>query len=107
MYPDLSYILHDIFGTSPDNAFSIVKTFGLMLVLAFIASAYVLRLELKRKYEEGLLGASVEKVKIGEKPTLTAYFYQLLTGFIIGFKGVWIVQQYDQFVMNPFDGLFS
>jgi len=107
MYPDLSYILHDIFGTAPDNAFSIVKTFGLLLVLAFIASAYVLRLELKRKYEEGLLGATVESITVGEKPSLTAYFYQLLTGFILGFKGVWIIQEYDQFAMDPFDGLFS
>jgi prolipoprotein diacylglyceryl transferase len=107
MYPDLSYILHDIFGTAPDNAFSIVKTFGLLLVLAFIASAYVLRLELKRKYEEGLLGATVERITVGEKPSLTAYFYQLLTGFILGFKGVWIIQNYDQFAMDPFDGLFS
>jgi len=107
MYPDLSYILHDLFGTEPDNAFSIVKTFGLFLVLAFIASAYVLRLELKRKYEEGLLGATVEKITVGEKPAAMAYVYQLLTGFLIGFKGVWIVQNYDQFSMDPFGGLFS
>jgi prolipoprotein diacylglyceryl transferase len=107
MYPDLSYILHDIIGTAPDNAFSIVKTFGLLLVFAFIASAYTLRLELKRKYEEGLLGATVEQVKTNEPPSTMTYAYQILTGFLIGFKGVWIVQTYDQFALAPFDRLFS
>lgn len=107
MYPDLSYILHDIFGTAPDNAFRIVKTFGLLLVLAFLASAYALRLELKRKYEEGLLGTTVETQKVGEKPGSAAYAYQLITGFIIGFKGVWILQNYEAFTFAPFDSLFS
>ena len=107
MYPDLSYILHDIFGTAPDNAFRIVKTFGLLLVLAFLASAYVLRLEIKRKYEQGLLGTTVDTQKVGEKPGTAAYIYQLITGFLIGFKGVWIVQHYEEFTLAPFDSLFS
>ena len=55
MYPDLSYILHDFFGTSVDNWSSLVKTFGLFLALAFLTAAYLLYLELKRKATEGLL----------------------------------------------------
>jgi phosphatidylglycerol---prolipoprotein diacylglyceryl transferase len=54
MYPDLSYILHDLFGTSVDNWTSIVKTFGLFLALSFLTAAYLLYLELKRKADEGL-----------------------------------------------------
>ena len=37
MYPDLSYLFHDLFGTPADNWLSIFKTFGLLLVLAIIA----------------------------------------------------------------------
>ena len=55
MYPDLSYILHDLFGTAPDNWSSIVKTFGLFLALSFLTAAYMLYLELKRKAGEGIL----------------------------------------------------
>ncbi|MEO5583278.1 MAG: hypothetical protein ABIR66_11335, partial [Saprospiraceae bacterium] len=59
MFPDLSYIFHAIFGTNPDNAFSIVKTFGLFLTFAFIASAWILYLEFKRKEKEGILKPSM------------------------------------------------
>ncbi len=107
MYPDLSYILHDIFGTAPDNAFSIVKTFGLLLVLAFIASAYVLRLELKRKYEEGLLGATQQTISRGEPASLSTYITQIIIGFLLGFKGVFIAQNTEAFSQNPFDLLIS
>lgn len=107
MYPDLSYILHDILGTAPDNAFSIVKTFGLLLVLAFIASAYVLRLELKRKYEEGLLGATQQTIIRGKPASLSTYVTQIIIGFLLGFKGVFIAQNTEAFSQNPFDLLIS
>ena len=56
MYPDLSYILHDLIGTARDNAFSIVKTFGLLLLLlAFLTAAKLLRSELQRRERIGQL----------------------------------------------------
>ena len=61
MYPDLSYILHALLGTSPDNWTSIVKTFGLMLVIAILTAAFMLSKELKRKEAEGLLKGIKEK----------------------------------------------
>lgn len=54
MYPDFSYIFHDLFGTAYDNWSSVVKTFGFFLALAFLTAAYLLFLELKRKAEQGL-----------------------------------------------------
>jgi phosphatidylglycerol:prolipoprotein diacylglycerol transferase len=54
MYPNLSYILHDLFGTSYDNWTRYIQTFGLFLALAFLVAAYTLYLELKRKAEQGL-----------------------------------------------------
>ena len=54
VYPDLSYILHSIIGTEVDNGFSVVKTFGLLLALAILSSAYFLNLELRRKEREGV-----------------------------------------------------
>ncbi|MCB0625282.1 MAG: hypothetical protein KDC43_15515, partial [Saprospiraceae bacterium] len=64
MYPDLSYLFHDLFGTQPDNWTSIFKTFGLMLVIAILTAAYLLFLELKRKKEQGVFEG--EKVKVTE-----------------------------------------
>jgi phosphatidylglycerol---prolipoprotein diacylglyceryl transferase len=65
MYPDLSYILHDLFGTPVDNFTAVVKTFGLFLALAFLASAYLLRLELKRKAAQGLFPTTIIKDDAG------------------------------------------
>ena len=62
MYPDLSYILHALIGTQPDNVFSIVKTFGLFLVFAILSAAFMLAKELKRKEDEGLLKSVKVKV---------------------------------------------
>jgi phosphatidylglycerol---prolipoprotein diacylglyceryl transferase len=65
MYPDLSYILHDLFGTPVDNFTAIVKTFGLFLALSFLAGAYLLRLELKRKAAQGLFPTTIIKDDAG------------------------------------------
>jgi phosphatidylglycerol---prolipoprotein diacylglyceryl transferase len=65
MYPDLSYILHDLFGTPVDNFAAVVKTFGLFLALSFLASAYLLRLELKRKAAQGLFPTTTIKDDAG------------------------------------------
>ncbi len=49
MYPNLSYVLHDLIGTDYDNITRYIQTFGFFLALAFLTAAYLLFLELKRK----------------------------------------------------------
>lgn len=65
MYPDLSYILHDLFGTSFDNWTATVKTFGFFLALAFLTAAYLLYLELQRKAAQGLFEPHMVKDEKG------------------------------------------
>lgn len=55
MYPDLSYVLHDLIGTPPDNWASIIKIFGLMMAIAILCSSYFLGLEIKRREDLGIL----------------------------------------------------
>lgn len=97
MYPDLSYLVHALTGIEPDNGLSIVKTFGLMLIMAFLASAYFLRLELKRKEEEGLLKASPERLKEGAAATPVEIGTNALLGFVLGFKIVYIFGHFQEF----------
>jgi prolipoprotein diacylglyceryl transferase len=97
MYPDLSYILNDLIGTQPDNAFSIVKTFGLMLIVSFLVSAWFLRLELIRKEKEGLLKPSNEKITSGRPATVWELVGNGLLGFILGFKLPYIAQHFNDF----------
>ena len=63
MYPDLSYILHAIIGTQPDNIFSIVKTFGLFLVFAILSGAFIVAKELKRKEDVTIVLDKLNKLK--------------------------------------------
>ena len=49
MYPNFSYVLHDLIGTDYDNITRYIQTFGFFLALAFLSAAYFLFLELRRK----------------------------------------------------------
>jgi len=107
MYPDLSYLFHDLFGTELDNWTSVFKTFGLMLALAFLACAWYVRVELKRKEEEGLLLATtkvVEKkggIRIGE-----ILSNSLILG-LLGLKLPYIFSNFAEFQQDPASVIFS
>jgi len=107
MYPDLSYLLHDLIGTDVDNVFSIVKTFGLMLAVAILTSAYFLNLELKRKEAQGLLGATLVKTKVGEPASMGELIINGLLGFFLGFKVVHIAMNFAEFQTDAPGFIFS
>ena len=100
MYPDLSYILHALIGTEPDNFTSIAKTFGIFLVITFLVAGFITNLEIKRKEQEGWLTFSIEKVTLGKAPSLQDLIYPVLMGFILGFKGVYIFFNQDEFIQD-------
>lgn len=106
MYPDLSYLLHDIFGTPVDNAFSVVKMFGLMLALAFLAAAYSFSLELKRKEREGVL-SGIKETRYPNRTRLQDLIVQALIGFVLGFKIGAIIGDFDRFKIDPSGVIFS
>lgn len=99
MFPTLNYVLNYLFGTQISLEFP--PSFGAMVALAFLAAAWVLGLELKRKEQQGLVKAFPVKQRIGEGPNPMDLFLQGLTGFFIGFKLVGLVTQSDLFKANP------
>lgn len=106
MYPDLSYIVADIFGTPVDNGLSIIKTFGLLLALAFIGSAYTLSLELRRKEREGLLPAT--KVKVSDSgSSIGETIFNAILLFALGFKLPYLVANFDAMKSDPIKEVFS
>ncbi len=107
MYPDLSYFFHDMFGTPVDNFFSIFKTFGLLLALAFFASGYILYLEFVRKEKEGILKPLKKVVTINEKDFYQAIFGNALVGFFIGWKIPAIINSFSVFKSDPASIIFS
>jgi phosphatidylglycerol---prolipoprotein diacylglyceryl transferase len=101
MCPDLSYILHYLIGTPVDNAASVVKTFGLMLVIAILSAAFMLAKEMKRKETEGLLSPVKVKVVEGAPATVVELLLNALLGFFLAFKFVFILQDFDAFQFDP------
>ena len=107
MYPDFSYILHALIGTQPDNIFSIVKTFGLFLVFAILAAAFMVAKELKRKEDEGLLKSVKIKIVEGEPASAMDLALNGLFGFALGFKGFYIFSNSADFIHDPAGVVFS
>ena len=77
MYPNLYYLVDDLFGVKL-NGLKLINSFGFFVAIAFVASGYVLYLELKRKEALGEFTSKEEKIIVGA-PASTA---DLITNFI-------------------------
>ncbi|MEM9527231.1 MAG: hypothetical protein AAGA31_11515 [Bacteroidota bacterium] len=95
MYPDLSYLFHDLFGTAQDNWLSIFKTFGFFLLLAFIVAARILKVELKRREKLGQLQPTRSTIVPGKTVTLADYIFNGLFGFVLGYKIPYAIANID------------
>jgi phosphatidylglycerol:prolipoprotein diacylglycerol transferase len=100
MFPDLSYIFDYWFGIGPDNALSVVKTFGLLLAISILVSAYFLNLELKRKAREGILKPVKTKVTTGLPASPGELISNALIGFLLGFKILYAIQNMQEFTQD-------
>ncbi len=85
MYPNLYYLFKDWFGVKL-NGLSFLNMFGLMVALAFVAAAIVLRRELIRKEKQGLLLPMEEKIVVGKPATFMDLLINALAGFLFGYK---------------------
>ena len=107
MYPDLSYLLHDLIGTARDNWTSIVKMFGLFLLLAFIVAANLLRWELRRRERIGQL-RPVQALRVpGQTVTTADYVLNTVLGFLLGYKLPYILGNFDAMKLDPSGTLLS
>lgn len=107
MFPNLSYLFAKLFGTPVDNFLSVFQTFGLFLTFAFLASAYVLYLEFKRKEKEGIFQGVKEREVVGEGPKLQPVLINALIGFILGAKLLYIAMHFPEFKENAANVVLS
>jgi len=98
MYPSLSDLLQDVFGIHVRLP---IQTFGFFVAIAFLAAAYVLTIELKRREKSGWLKGIQEKYWVGKPPTVSDIVFHALIGFLLGFKFVGALFQWDAFVGQP------
>ena len=107
MYPDVSYIFHDLFGTQPDNWLSLFKTFGLLVATAVLSAAFLLQKELERRAGIGQFTAVPVKVISNAPFDLKDHVFNAVFGFFVGFKIIYIIQYLDEMQNDPSAVLLS
>jgi len=107
MYPDFQYLLHDLFGIDAPDWLSIIKTFGCLVSLAFLACAYTLIKELQRKEQQGLLQPEVTTVVEGKALTTTELWSAIISGFVIFYKIGGMFGNWKAIAPNPMGYVFS
>jgi prolipoprotein diacylglyceryltransferase len=104
MYPTISDLLQDFFGFYLPLP---IQTFGFMLAVSFLCAAYTLRLELMRKEGLGLLRSVEVKTIVGKAATPVDLLISFLSGFVVGYKLVYMFANYSEFVNDTQGVLLS
>jgi len=99
MYPGFSDLLNDLFGTNFSVSFP--PMFGTMVALSFLLSAWIMKLELKRKEKLGLVSPHIRKTLIGKPASFGELFWNGLFGFFLGYKGVYVFLNSSEFFSDP------
>lgn len=103
-YPTLSDMISDLTGLDiPLPIFS----YGFFLVIGFLAAAYTLSLELKRKEKLGWLKPFKREIIKGKPATPFELIINFVIGFALGFKLAVIIMDYSTFAHDPQGTLLS
>jgi prolipoprotein diacylglyceryltransferase len=85
MYPNLYYLVDDLFGIKL-NGLKLINSFGFFVAIAFVASGYVLYLELKRKEALGEFTPKEEKMIVGAPASTIDLITNFIFGYLFGYK---------------------
>ncbi len=110
MYPNLGYLFEDLFNIRLSGPFTILfafQSFGFMMAMSFLAGAYTVYLELRRKEKRGLLQAVAKKTIVGTPASISDLLVNGVTGFILGFKLIEIFLDLKSFTDNPQEFILS
>lgn len=106
MYPNLYYAFRDIFGVEW-NGLRFINSFGFFVAIAFLASAFVLVLELKRKERAGLLQGTDVKITVGKPAGMADLLLNFGLGFLLGYKFIGLFLADDSLSSDPQTFIFS
>ena len=98
MFPKLSDLVNYLFGSNINLP---VQTYGFFLALAFTCGGIILRSELKRKENEGLLAARQVSTEPNKPASWPEFLGGLLFSTLIGWKFFGIIIDYPVFAANP------
>ncbi|HNQ59003.1 MAG TPA: prolipoprotein diacylglyceryl transferase [Bacteroidales bacterium] len=104
MYPKISDLINDIFGTHINLP---IQSYGMMMAIAFVVGGLILNSELKRKEREGILKPHTKKIIEGLPATPIEIALSGFITFILGFKIIGIILDYNFFADHPQEFILS
>lgn len=105
MYPGLTDIVNDLFGTRIDIHFP--PTFGSMVAISFLLAAWTLGKELARRESMGLLPIRSMTVTKGGPASFGDIFWNFIFGLMLGGKIGMAVLDKDIFFADPQSAILS
>ncbi|MDD3526018.1 MAG: hypothetical protein PHX39_03550, partial [Bacteroidales bacterium] len=103
-YPRITDLVEDLTGIDFNLP---VQTYGFFVALAFVTAGVLLWFELDRKETAGEIKLKNTRIAGDNKPSVSEYLISGILYFIIGFKLVGIIFNYDDFTASPQDFLLS
>lgn len=104
MYPRLSDLINDIFGTNIELP---IQSYGFMVALAFLSATWVVWLELKRKEKIGQVHGIEKEVWVGKAAGIGELIFTGIFALLVGYKIAGMIFNYSLFSSNPQDYLLS
>jgi prolipoprotein diacylglyceryl transferase len=105
MYPGISDLLNDLFGTHFSIHFP--PTFGTLVAISFLLAAWTLRKELIRKEKQGFIKGSIRTIVSGGPVSPSEIFWNFVFGLIIGSKIGFAIFNSTDFFNDPQGAILS
>jgi phosphatidylglycerol:prolipoprotein diacylglycerol transferase len=106
MYPNLYYAFKDLFGVEW-TGLRFINSFGFFVAFAFLAAAYVLTQELRRRERLGFMQPADSKIIVGRPATPVELILNFIFGFLLGYKLIGLFLADSRLTSDPQTFIFS
>ena len=91
MYADFAEFFRRVLGINLP-VLSLLKTFGFIMAMSFLAAGYTIYLEMKRREALGFVKGITRKVLYGKKVPISSYIINGFVGALLGYKVIGMIQ---------------